>query len=112
MTKYLGTEAEVNVIDSAAVVPDDGTVSDVYAIPKLARLLAMSIRPVGTYGAISVSLSISNNATSGFAIIKTSTSTTGEYYTSGALAAKFCKVTVTSSSGASRTGLVVGLLAK
>jgi hypothetical protein len=113
MVKYLGSEVEVLAINSAAAVPADGTVSASFAIPQKTNYLAMSVRPVGTYDTISVSLQIATNDVAGeYATLKTSVAVGGEYYISNALVAKFCRVVVTSSTGASRTGLVVGLLVK
>lgn len=112
MTYILDVDSEVNVIDSAAAVPADATESAVYAIPQRSRLLCMTVKPVGTFTALSVSLKISNQQDSGFATIKTMTDIGGGLYTSPPLAARFCKVVVNSSTGAERTGLVVGLYSK
>jgi hypothetical protein len=104
---------EYLAIDSEDAVPADGTVSETMAIPQRARLLSLSIRPVGTFSTLNVQLQVANNDVAAeFATLKNSTSATGEYYTSGALAARFCRVVVVTSTGASRTGLVVGVNAK
>jgi hypothetical protein len=104
-------QVEALAINSPAAVPIDGSLSDAYAIPLGIRYLSFSVRPVGTFDSISVSLQISNNnVTEEFTAL--STVTAAGVTVVGPLASNFCRIKVNSSAGTERTGLVIGILGR
>jgi hypothetical protein len=111
--QLLMTGVEELVINSPAAVLADGTKSETYALPASCRCLGFETRPVGTYVTLVVSLQVSNEDVDGsYKTLVTTTAVGGEYIHLAPVAAKFVRVLVTSSTGASRTGLVVGVVAR
>jgi hypothetical protein len=113
MIEALSKGTEVLAINSAAAIPDDGALSNSYAIPVNASYLNISLRPVGTFVTLVVALQLSNNdVTAEYVDAYTSSVAAGGLTIIAPAGANFCRVKVTSSTGASRTGLVVGILAR
>lgn len=105
---------ECLAIDSAAAVPSDGTISKSMAVPPdaVGRSISVAIRPVGTYATLSISIQVSNtNVAANYQEVDTSTVVGGELIIYWPIKACFMRIVMTSSTGASRTGMVIGVLA-
>ena len=113
MTYSLMTGVEVLAIDSAAVVPSDGAVSSGYAVPASITNIQVRIFPVGTFDTLVVVVQTANNDIAAqYGDVYSSSAAAGEIVVVPFYAGNFVRIKVTSSTGASRTGLTVGIVGK